>query len=340
MDKYFYNLVKTSLICVYLVIVAGAIVRMTGSGMGCPDWPKCFGYYIPPTEESQLLFKSNTEYKKGMMILLENEAFLVAKKDFISSNKFNESDWEIYSKHNYVSYDPVHTWVEFINRLIGAIAGLPILIFTIISIYYWKRFKNHQSISVLIVLSMGFQAWLGKTVVDSNLAPYKITIHMLMALVIVGLLLSLLIKNKKVINTTNKIFTFLTIVSLVFTLIQIVLGTQVREFVDEQVKLIGYDKTNWLTGVPLRFYIHRTFSLLVLAVNIYLFYINSKFKLGFNKINLVIFLIGVEIITGIFMYYFDFPFLTQPIHLVIATLLFGAQFYILLECIKRKKNDL
>jgi cytochrome c oxidase assembly protein subunit 15 len=161
-----------------------------------------------------------------------------------------------------------------------------------------------------------------------------------MALVIVGLLLSLLIKNKKVINTTNNLFTFLTIVSLVFTLIQIVLGTQVREFVDEQVKLIGYDKTNWLTGVPLRFYIHRTFSLLVLAVNIYLFYINSKFKLGFNKINLVIFLIGVEIITGIFMYYFDFPFLTQPIHLVIATLLFGAQFYILLECIKRKKNDL
>ena len=62
---------------------------------------------------------------------------------------------------------------------------------------------------------MGFQAWLGKTVVDSNLAPYKITIHMLMALVIVGLLLSLLIKNKKVKNTTNNLFTSLTIVSLV-----------------------------------------------------------------------------------------------------------------------------
>ena len=338
MNKLFNRLTKTSLVLIYLVIVAGAIVRMTGSGMGCPDWPKCFGYLIPPTQESELLFISYHDYSKGEMIILNSENLYTATKDFKSNEFIKLSNWSLYEKHDYVVYDPVHTWIEYINRLIGALAGIPILIFTLISIYYWKDYKYLTIISILTVIGMAFQAWLGKTVVDSNLAPYKITIHMLMALVIVGLILSLIVHTKKGDFVNNRLFKNLIVFSIVLTLIQVVLGTQVREFVDEKVKSIGYDKANWLTDAPIKFYIHRSFSVVVLLVNFYLFYLNKKIGLGFNKLSYVIALIGVEILTGILMYYFDFPVLSQPIHLVIATIIFGLQFYILLEYLLRNKS--
>ena len=338
MNNLFNLLVKTSLVLIYLVIIAGAIVRMTGSGMGCPDWPKCFGYLIPPTEKSELIFSSFHDYNKGEMIILNSEKLYSATNDFKSNEAIDLNNWSLFDKHDYVVYDPLHTWVEYINRLIGALAGIPILLFTLISVYYWRDYKYLTLISILTVLGMGFQAWLGKTVVDSNLAPYKITIHMLMALVIVGLILSLIIHTKKSKSVNNKLFKNLIIFSITLTLIQVVLGTQVREFVDEKVKLIGYDKANWLTDVPIKFYIHRSFSIIVLIVNFYLLYLNKKLRLGFNKVNYIILLIGVEILTGILMYYFDFPVLSQPIHLVIATIIFGLQFYILLEYWLRSKS--
>jgi cytochrome c oxidase assembly protein subunit 15 len=269
------------------------------------------------------------------MILLNSENFYTAIKDFKSEEIINLNNWNLFEKHDYVVYDPVHTWIEYINRLIGALAGIPILLFTLISIYYWKDYKYLSIITLLTVFGMGFQAWLGKTVVDSNLAPYKITVHMLMALVIVALILILIVQTKKVNKSENYLFKNLIIFSIILTLVQVIIGTQVREFVDEQVKLIGYDKSNWLTGVPLKFYVHRSFSILVLLVNFYLFYLNKKLSLGYNKVNYVMFFIGVEIATGILMYYFDFPLLSQPIHLVIATIIFGLQFYILLEYLIR-----
>tara|TARA_B110000908_G_scaffold105414_1_gene124139 strand:- start:661 stop:1695 length:1035 start_codon:yes stop_codon:yes gene_type:complete len=338
MNNQFNLLVKISLVLIYLVIIAGAIVRMTGSGMGCPDWPKCFGYLIPPTEKSELIFSSFHDYNKGEMIILNSEKLYSATNDFKSNEAIDLNNWSLFEKHDYVVYDPLHTWIEYINRLIGALAGIPILLFTLISVYYWRDYKYLTLISILTVLGMGFQAWLGKTVVDSNLAPYKITIHMLMALVIVGLILSLIIHTKKSKSVNNKLFKNLIIFSITLTLIQVVLGTQVREFVDEKVKLIGYDKANWLTDVPIKFYIHRSFSIIVLIVNFYLLYLNKKLRLGFNKVNYIILLIGVEILTGILMYYFDFPVLSQPIHLVIATIIFGLQFYILLEYWLRSKS--
>ena len=337
MENKFKFLTRLSLVLVYLVILAGATVRMTGSGMGCPDWPKCFGYYIPPIEQSQVLFQPNSKYKKGEMIIFNEEKLLVAKSNFNSSDLIDLKNWDTYEKHDYIIFDPVHTWIEYINRLIGAISGIPILLFTIISVIYFKKYKHLTFVSVLTVICMGFQAWLGKTVVDSNLAPFKISFHMLMALLIIALLIYLVNSSSKYTIKKNKIFTNFLFVAIILTLVQIVLGTQVRQFVDEQAN-VYYDKFEWFNEIPKVYEYHRTFSLVVIAVNFGLFYLNKKLNLGNNYISYVIVLLFIEALSGVVMFYFNFPFGSQTIHLFIASLIFGFQFLILLQNITFKNK--
>ncbi len=340
MNSRFYFIAKSTLILVYGVILAGSVVRMTGSGMGCPDWPKCFGYLIPPTDHAQLEWTPNHSYNKGNIIIV-NESLQVAKYDFVSSSTYNSTQWEAYTKHDYAEFNPFHTWVEFINRLLGALAGLATVLMFVFSLQFWKDKKRISILSFLAVLGMGFQAWLGKTVVDSNLAPFKITIHMVMALVIVALLLWIL---KPYARTTRNLVLRNTLwVALGLTLLQIIMGTQVRQFVDIQVGLWGYDQTNqWLDNVPVVFYIHRSFSIAVVMLHLYLLKLSFSQQEKTRHIYWILGCIGLEVITGIIMYYGDFPFASQPIHLFIASILFGIQmdWWLHETNTKKQHNDL
>ena len=333
MKKYFTNSAKIALILVYLVIVAGALVRMTGSGMGCPDWPKCFGYYIPPTDIKELTWSPNRYFEKGQVVI-KDEKLLVATSDFTTNNTFDASQWRPYTKHDYAIFNAVETWIEYINRLIGALAGLAVLVMAIFSISFWKTNKKITIFSWLTVFLMGFQGWLGARVVYSVLNPVKITIHMIVALIIVAVLLYII--KKSAISKENFIlnskFKTVVIITLLLTFIQIILGTQVRQYVDDQVKILGYNQMHLVLQNPtLIFYVHRSFSILILVLNGFLFLQNRKLNLGFKKTYWIMVLLFIEILSGIAMYYFHFPYTSQPIHLVIAALLFGVQFYIYLE---------
>lgn len=335
---------KTSILFLYLIIIAGAVVRMTGSGMGCPDWPQCFGYLIPPTEESELQWEPRHAYEDGQVIIV-GESLRVAALDFTSGASYTEANWETYDKHDYAAFNVWHTWIEYINRLVTALAGIPMLLMVILAFWYWKKKKGLIFATFMILPLMLFQAWLGKEVVDSNLLPVKITIHMIAALIIAALLLFLWFKSQQKEGNLNvrrfdKNFRNLIIVASVLTLVQIALGTQVRQYVDDRVDEVGYlPKELWLEPVTLWFYVHRSFSILVTLLNLYLFWINRKLSLGHTKLlNWVLILIALEVVTGIAMYYIDFPFGTQPLHLVFASLLFGVQFYVLLESFQKSKH--
>jgi cytochrome c oxidase assembly protein subunit 15 len=341
MKKYFLTAAKITLILVYLVIVAGAAVRMTGSGMGCPDWPKCFGYYVPPSDIAELTWSSNREFEKGQVII-KDEALLVAVDDFTTGDTFDQTHWRPYTKHDYAIFNPTHTWIEYVNRLVGALAGVATFAMAIFSFGFWRENKRLTILSWLAVFLMGFQGWLGAKVVYSVLNPVKITVHMVVALVIVALVLYIIRKASGTVAHLkfDRFFNNILVVALLLSLIQIVLGTQVRQFVDEQLKLVGDAQMQLVLQNPnLTFYVHRSFSIVVLLANLLLFLRNKRLQLGFAKTGWIIGLIALEIASGFAMYEFDFPFGLQAVHLVLASVLFGIQFYVLLESKDAKKGQ-
>lgn len=316
-------LVKISLILIFTVILAGSVVRMTGSGMGCPDWPKCFGYLIPPTERSQLDWKKTHLYKKGE-IIIKNKTLRVAKNNFVSLDIYEEENWNLYTKHDYADFNASHTWIEYINRLLGALSGVIILFMTITSLKFYRINKKIIIISFMVLFGLIFEAWLGKEVVDSNLKPFKVSIHLIVALMIVfGLTLLSYLSDKKIESIkTNSLIKKISILLLLMTLSEIILGIQVREFVDSKTNV---KSNSSLEIFPLEFDIHRSFSLLIVGFNLYLYRKLKKMKLIIPIYNFILFLIGLEVILGISMYYFSFPFLSQPLHLLVASILFASQ---------------
>ena len=125
---------------------------------------------------------------------------------------------------------------------------------------------------------------------------------------------------------------FFLIIAIILMLVQISLGISVREFIDNQIDIFGFEKKDfWLNKPELNFYIHRTLSLLVFLSNFYLLLMAKKSKIDLKFIKMINLLILIEIIIGASMYYFSFPILTQPIHLLISIFILSLQFYWLLK---------
>ena len=306
--KFYRSFVIFTILSVYLLILAGGIVRSTGSGMGCPDWPKCFGMWIPPTDASQL----PADYQTIFGAKLKGE----------------------------VEFNATKTWIEYANRLLGALTGLFIFVATIASVRYLRKDPIVFYCTLLSLLLTGFQGWLGSKVVSSELSPSMVTLHMLLAIVIVFVLLYAMARSYVGVvreqEIPNKPFLNRLVVLIVgLTLTQILLGTQVREAIDEVIVRLGYDARDaWVSQLGIKFYIHRSFSALILLLHLGLGYsVLKNFQAGSLIYQMTMAIIGsvvIEIATGITMAYLGVPALAQPIHLTLAVVAVGLQFVLLL----------
>ena len=217
-----------TLIMIYLVIIAGSIVRITESGMGCPDWPKCFDQYIPPTDVSQLpenyqLFYSSKREKKIKKftsfltnIGLEEKAILIqADKSLLYEQPFNV--W--------------NTWFEYVNRLIGALAGVFIFVGFLLALLSKKDKVKKSLLAFGLIILTGFQAWWGSMVVATNIVPWVLTVHMVIAAIMIGwqiFIISYWSEKRILIPKTLKVIAG---IGVFFFLFQIILGTQVRQII-------------------------------------------------------------------------------------------------------------
>jgi cytochrome c oxidase assembly protein subunit 15 len=341
-QRFFRILSFLTFLFTFLVILAGSVVRVTQSGMGCPDWPKCFGYYIPPTSTEQVKFHPSFEYQKGMMVI-ENDTLWRATAPFVSSTEFNRQNWEKYPKHDYAEFIVYQTWIEYINRLLGAVMGLFVLGMMICSFSYWSTNKKLVGLSFTMLILTGFQGWLGALVVASNLAPLKITIHMVGAFLLLAnviLVVHFLRKKKDEAPSENlKSLKVLTFLALILSFVQIMMGTQVREAIDIIAKAMYFEgRETWIEQLTVIFPIHRSFSVLVLAINVFLFYklykslSDSALRYSF----LVMAILIAEIIVGIVLAYLGMPAFAQPLHLLLASMLFAAQLMLFLNIPKTK----
>lgn len=331
---------RITLVLVFVVMLAGSIVRTTGAGMGCPDWPKCFGHYIPPTDISELQFAPGREFKAGYFIIWK-DALWKARHDLVAGPQINPDDWERYTKHDYAQFNAAHTWTEYVNRLSGATLGIVATIMVLLSLRYWRRDKLLVSAAIVTLLMIGFEAWLGAKVVESVLAPVRITMHMVAALIIVALMVWTLKRASgdtsfaPVERSTRAVL----VVCLLLTVAQALMGTQVREEVDlVALAMSEANRPIWIDQLGTFFKIHRSFAIILLAMNGLLVMRLLKEPHGTpalrRKALALAGLVAIVVATGVTLAWVGMPRFAQPMHLVLASMMFGLQFDMLLDTMR------
>lgn len=282
-------------IATFLIILVGGLVRASDAGLGCPDWPKCFGRFYPPLTESQI------------------------------PNDIDQNSFDIHL-----------AWIEYTNRLVGVIVGLLILG----TLYHAVKSHRHNHyvlypVSGAFILVL-FQGWLGGELVKHELKPWHITLHFVLALVIAGLLIyatiSAFFPNTKPyqgLPPERRMLGWLALLVLCLTLIQTILGTEVRgqlEVIEKNSPNLARDQwiheTTWVEPV------HRSFSWLILlgviALNVYIQRRLTESNRWLQWAGrALVFLVIIQIAAGIGMVYGSISPALEVVHLVGGSLFMG-----------------
>jgi len=293
--KLFSKFAFLSTIATYVLIFIGGLVRVSGAGLGCPDWPKCFGSWIPPLNSSQL-----------------PAGFDPATFNFTLA------------------------WIEYVNRLMGMIVGLLIVLTAIYAIKYFRQYKSILYSSISAAILVAIQGWYGSIVVKTELNPNTITIHFLLAIIIVSLLIYVWQKSQLIIYPENEAKSIypantknLLQVLWIATIVQFIFGTQIRGkleiLIDKFPLLYGNDLIVNLGAIN---YMHIALGIIT-AVITFLVVIPILKKsvqvsalVQQSAVLLIVLIIG-QLLVGAIVELFNIPPVMQVIHMWIAAIFVG-----------------
>lgn len=326
----FQKVALAALIFTLLLMFVGAVVRASGAGMGCPDWPKCWGKYIPPTSVEQIDVEA-------LPIELYKE----------KAERHGRNPDEVTRETVLAEFNPVHTWTEFVNRL----CSLPIGLFTLLTLGMSFQFIKKKPLvpvaAVAATFLVGLNAWMGARIVYSGLQPGTITTHMALAILLLCVQVSIVWMARdqpwslRVTQLGRKLKWF-GLLAFVFILAEGIMGSQVREMTDALKKSHGdAPRAEWVTELEdtWMYLLHRSFSWVVLATTLLFYWVSRNFRVGGAGWHEKVVLGAVlsQMVLGLILSQVGILRVVQVLHIGISAVLVAVFFHWLLAAFYRKK---
>ena len=290
---------------VSIMIVVGGLTRLTDSGLSITEW-QLFSGFFPPLNQNDWVLYFNL-YKEIPEFKLQN---------------FNMSMQEF----------KIIFWWEWAHRFLGRLIGIG---FLIPLIYFSFKIKISNLINLyFIFILICFQGFIGWYMVSSGLVDrvdvshFRLSVHLIIAFLILSLIFWNYLKIKGSKNILNKINPLIPFFFLILIFLQIIFGAFVsgmdagkiynswplmgNTYFPDDNSLNDLFKLSSLSEPSLVQFIHRNLAYIIGIFYLYIFYkiYKNKFYDLYKSVNILGFFIVLQIILGIF------------------TILYGAQIYI------------
>ena len=323
----FQRITLRAFICLEALIFIGAIVRATESGLGCPDWPFCYGCWVPPSSADKIDFtKLNIEKFRAKAAQHGRDPSTITPDSLRAE------------------YNPVATWIEYTNRLSSIPVSLSVLAMVIASCgaIAGNRRAVRSAVWAAFVLLL-VNAWLGKRVVQSALNPGSITLHMAAAIVMQCVIVyAAWAATEKPwrLGFASKRPLMIAIVLFGLVVAEGIMGSQVRQMTDHLAALhYGHSRSEWVHELEQSwvYLVHRSFSWLVLGFGLAF---ASAVKKGRGALNwlekAIVGLIFAQMLLGVVLSQIGIVGVAQVLHIGLSSLLVSGLFLFLLAA--RKQN--